>query len=520
MVYLGVNVIETDGKSTPAIAGAPTSVAGFVIRTLRGPTDEAIRVSSFRQFTNRFGSYHADFMGAYCLDGFFLNGGREAWIVRAVGDSPVAATATFRSGGTTGGGTPGGGTPGGGTPASNLSFTLTAGYRGQEDKGTWGDSIRISIEPSDSTFNLVVSLLERKVETWENLTLNRGNANYIATKINDPFSGSTYVRVTEVGSAIPTEQDNVPLIGGNDGSAPDPANYGSALDKFDTIPIQLLAIPEAFPDPDPDNDELETATENALTYCADENKKADCMFVGHTPPNQDSATAKNFGAKFQKSKVYGALYWPWITVVDPIGIGSNPTKVIPPTGHVMGVYARIDQTRGIWKAPAGNEAVVRGALSVQSDITDADHTDLVKNGSVNSIRQLRGTGIVIDSSRTLSTDPRWLYVNVRLLFNYVKVSLKESLRWVKQEPNRETLWNKIKYNAITPFLLRLYQAGAFGPGKPEDVFTVICGPDNNPPDQIMQGNLQVEVYFNPGRPAETIIITIGQQDSGASTSER
>jgi uncharacterized protein len=515
MVYLGVNVIETDGKSTPAIAGAPTSVAGFVIRTLRGPTDEAIRVSSFRQFTNRFGSYHADFMGAYCLDGFFLNGGREAWIVRAVGASPATATATFRSGGTTTGGT-----PGNGTPADAVSFTLTAGYRGQEDKGEWGNSIVIDVTSTTSDFNLTVKSQEKVVETWEKLTLDKSQPNYIVTKINNAFSGSTYIRVVpaSIGSNLPQSREDIRLQGGTDGSDPSSADYRSALDNFDTVPIQLLAIPEAFPNDD--DDVLKAVTESALAYCADEKKKADCIFVSHTPPDLDAASAKDFGADFQATKVYGALYWPWITVVDPIGFGSNPTKVIPPTGHVMGVYARIDQTRGVWKAPAGNEAVVRGALSVEKDITDADHTDLVKNGSVNSIRQLRGTGIVIDSSRTLSTDPRWLYVNVRLLFNYVKVSLKESLRWVKQEPNRETLWNKIKYNAITPFLLRLYQAGAFGPGKPEDVFTVICGPDNNPPDQIMQGNLQVEVYFNPGRPAETIIITIGQQDSGASTSER
>ncbi|PSR18682.1 hypothetical protein C8255_06055 [filamentous cyanobacterium CCP3] len=510
MVYLGVNVIETDSKSTPAIAGAPTSVAGFVVRTLRGPTDEAIRVSSFRQFTNRFGSYHADFMGAYCLDGFFLNGGREAWIVRVVGGSPVAATATFRSGGTTGDGAPAGG----------VSFTLTAGYRGRVDVGAWSNDIRVNIEPSSNDFKLVVSLPERQpntwreVETWEKLTLTKGQPNYIVTKINDDSSGSIYIRVApeSVGTTLPQSPTHV-LLQTEPDVAPVPDDYRNALKKFDTVPIQLLAIPENLL-----ADALETVTENALTYCANEDKKADCMFVGHTPSSRDAA--KDFGADFQRSKVYGALYWPWITVVDPIGFGSNPTKVIPPTGHVMGVYARIDQTRGVWKAPAGNEAVVRGALAVEKDITDADHTDLVKNGSVNSIRQLRGTGIVIDSSRTLSTDPRWLYVNVRLLFNYVKASLKESLRWVKQEPNRETLWNKIKYNAITPFLLRLYQAGAFGPGKPEDVFTVICGPDNNPPDQIMLGNLQVEVYFNPGRPAETIIITIGQQDSGASASER
>jgi hypothetical protein len=85
---------------------------------------------------------------------------------------------------------------------------------------------------------------------------------------------------------------------------------------------------------------------------------------------------------------------------------------------------------------------------------------------------------------------------------------------------RESLWNKIKYNTVTPFLLRLYQEGAFGPGTPADVFTVVCSPENNPPEEIVLGNLQVEVYFFPSRPAETIMIIVGQQESGATASKR
>jgi phage tail sheath protein FI len=111
-------------------------------------------------------------------------------------------------------------------------------------------------------------------------------------------------------------------------------------------------------------------------------------------------------------------------------------------------------------------------------------------------------------------------VNVRLLFNYVKASLRDGLRWAKQEPNREDLWNRIKFGSVTPFLLRLYQDGAFGAGTPAEVFTVICGPENNPPASVVLGNLQVEVYFYPSRPAETILIIVGQQDSGATASER
>jgi phage tail sheath protein FI len=174
----------------------------------------------------------------------------------------------------------------------------------------------------------------------------------------------------------------------------------------------------------------------------------------------------------------------------------------------------------VWKAPAGDEAVVRGALAVEQDVTDEDHTDLVKNGSVNGIRAIPGAGVIADASRTLSTDTRWLYVNVRLLFNYVKVSLRDGLRWVRQEPNREALWGMVKFGTVSPFLMRLYQGGAFGPGTPAETFTVICGPENNPPDQIALGNLRIEVYFYPSRPAETIVIIVGQQDSGATAAER
>jgi phage tail sheath protein FI len=185
----------------------------------------------------------------------------------------------------------------------------------------------------------------------------------------------------------------------------------------------------------------------------------------------------------------------------------------------MGVYARIESSRGLWKAPAGDEANIVGALDVETRLSDLQHDDLVRNGSVNGIRIIPGAGIVIDASRTLSTDTRWLYVNVRLLFNYVKSSLRRGLRWVRQEPNRDTLWNAVKFNSVTPFLMGLWRQGAFGTGLPAQVFTVICDATNNPPDEVDKGNFKLEVYFYPSKPAETIVIMVGQQPSGATAKE-
>ena len=199
--------------------------------------------------------------------------------------------------------------------------------------------------------------------------------------------------------------------------------------------------------------------------------------------------------------------------------GDDPRTTIPPIGHVMGVYSRIETARGIWKAPAGNEANLLGVLDVESRLSDADHTDLVVNGGVNGIRAVPQAGIVVDASRTLSTDPRWRYVNVRLLFNFVKTSLRDGLRWARQEPNRSSLWSSIKFGTVTPFLMGLWRQGAFGTGSPEETFTVVVDATNNPPDQVEQGALNVEVHFFPSRPAETIVIVVGQRPSGATAGE-
>jgi phage tail sheath protein FI len=247
------------------------------------------------------------------------------------------------------------------------------------------------------------------------------------------------------------------------------------------------------------------------------------MWVGHTPPERDAAGAEAWtndpSAPLRREKAYGALYFPWVWVADLRDGAPVPRRLIPPDGHVMGVYARTDRERGVWKAPAGLQAGVKGVLSTRFSITDAVHTSLVKNGSDNANRALPGKGIVVDSSRTLSTSNLWLYVNVRLLFNFVKSSLLEGLRWVVQEPNDDTLWNKIKFNSVTPFLLGLWRRRAFGPGTPDQVFTVKIDAENNPPSNIQIGLVNIEIYFYPSRPAETIVITIGQQDGGGSANE-
>jgi phage tail sheath protein FI len=358
------------------------------------------------------------------------------------------------------------------------------------------------------------------VETWTGLSMEPDVSNYAPHVLNDLQTGSRFVVATDRNSAAGSGAD-VPVAlqwtrvqPGRDGT-PTPNEFiGDAaahtgFNAFDTYDVQLVTCERT-------DAPIVVA---GLAYCAG---RGDCMYVGAVP--QDSFTngteaAVKYGQAFQGKKVYGALYGPWIAVPDPVGLGDTPIKLLPAVGHVMGVYARIETARGVWKAPAGDEANLLGVLDVEARMSDAEHTDLVKNGSVNGIRVVPRSGIVIDASRTLSTDTRWLYVNVRLLFNYVKSSLKNGLRWVRQEPNRDSLWNAIKFSSVNPFLMQLWRQGAFGTGTAEQTFTVICDAGNNPSDQVEQGNLKVEVYFFPSRPAETIVIIVGQQPSGATASE-
>jgi len=505
---LGINVVEVDGRATPSIHGASTSVAGFVIRAQRGVPGAVHQVTNFTQFTEHFGGYLADAYGAYSVRGFFDNGGAMAYVTRVVvtdskvTGAAVVASATFPASGAAGG--------------DPVALTVKAGYRGDEDPGAWGNELAVSIaaDPLPSgqdkpSFTLTVHHKGRVVETWEKLTQAS-----TAAKLNDELAGSKYITVTTAGTALPANTSKKLLAGGVDDTVPEnnaaaaaarEAAYIAGIKNgaFDTFDVQLLCCPESATKP---------VVESGLTYCA---TRGDCIFVSHVPENQDASAAKSHGGGLRANNVYGALYFPFILVADPLG----GQKWIPPTGHVLGVYARTERERGIWKAPAGNAARVNNALDVKHHITDTTHTDLVKAGSVNAVRFIPGQGIVVDSSRTLSTNPLWQYVNVRLLFNFVKTSLKGGLRWVVQEPNDPALWNKVKYNSVTPFLMGLWRLGAFGPGQPNEVFTVKVDAENNPPASIQQGILNVEVYFYPSRPAETIVITIGQQEGGAKASE-
>ncbi len=208
---------------------------------------------------------------------------------------------------------------------------------------------------------------------------------------------------------------------------------------------------------------------------------------------------------------YGAYYFPWIQVYDP----EKGNIYVPPSGHVAGVYSRVDSERGVHKAPA-NE-IVRGALGLRYSISKGEQ-DLLNPKGINCIRLMLGGGIRIWGARTLSSGSSWRYINVRRLFIMVETSIERATQWVVFEPNDHRLWKRVT-RTIQSFLSLIYRNGALMGESAEKGFVVKCDSETNPPEVVDAGQLIVEIGLAPVKPAEFVIFRIGQMPSGGGVSE-
>jgi len=213
--------------------------------------------------------------------------------------------------------------------------------------------------------------------------------------------------------------------------------------------------------------------------------------------------AKNIsGGLAQSDHGYGAIYFPWIEVFDPITQGNIYAA---PSGHIAGIYARSDAERGVHKTPA-NE-IIRGALGVEHRLGKADQ-DALNPEAINIIRQFNGS-ITVWGGRTWSKNPEWRYISTRRLVNFLRESIEEGTRWVVFEPNDVGLWQKIKRN-VSAFLTNVWREGALFGVTPEQAFYVKCDEDTNPPEVRDLGRVVTEIGIAVVKPAEFVIFRISQ----------
>ena len=183
----------------------------------------------------------------------------------------------------------------------------------------------------------------------------------------------------------------------------------------------------------------------------------------------------------------------------------------PPGGHVAGIYARSDREQGVWRAPARKQ--ILGIDGLDQNVTDEQGEALNAVG-VNTLRTFPGGGNLIWGARTTSQDPEWKYVNIRRYFSYLEHSIDNGTQWVVFEPNGEPLWDAVR-RSVSDFLFNEWRSGALQGSRPDEAFFVRCDQTTMTQDDIDNGRLVVEVGIAALRPAEFVVVRIGQWTANA-----
>jgi phage tail sheath protein FI len=311
-----------------------------------------------------------------------------------------------------------------------------------------------------------------------------------------------------------TANNNLPFVltGGAEGNLAGPADYtgqGSGHDVTGLVAlatvedIALVAAPgSAALDTDDDRQGVRDAL---IAHCEGLKYRFAVMAA-----QQDADLAAVREARGKHDSSYAALYYPWL--VAPATSGSRDTMQLSPEGAVLGVYARTDIERGVFKAPA-NETVL-GVLRFSHNVNKGEQ-DVLNPEGINCLRFFEGRGNRVWGARTMSSDLDWIYVNVRRLFIYLEHSIDRGTQWAVFEPNNEQLWLKIRLT-IESFLYDTWRSGALMGTKPEQAYFVRCDRTTMSQSDLDNGRLICLIGVAPTKPAEFVIFRIGQWTADAS----
>jgi phage tail sheath protein FI len=518
-LHPGVYIEEIERGPRP-IEGVPTSTAAILGEAERGSITPRL-VTSYKEYQRWFGDVFGDtkFL-PYGVSGFFENGGRRAFICRLVGDGAATSEAAFGD------------------------FIVRAA-----GPGAWGD--RVFAKVSDSTtkkadgsavgFRLQLAYWSAEVpavdpfsaegrrtlprpmliEDFDDLVTDETSPDYYGKRL--PFvdlekgdgnqgaeSSALAVLVRNVGVAkdVPPGAGATLLGGGGDDQVALGVDDYRGLKVGGRVVDQGLSALEL----DPYRDValvyapmVGTDIANAvITHC--ENMRFRFAVID-SDKGKSSTTELDPRSQIADTS-YAGFYYPWIVTADP---RTGARKLVPPGGAVLGVYARSDNERGVFKAPA-NE-IVRGALGLEYDINDRMQDDLNPKG-VNVIRAFPGRGIRVWGARTMTSNALWKYVSVRRLFIFLERSIYEGTQWVVFEPNDDKLWARVT-DTIRLFLRGQWRLGALFGRTEAEAFFITCDRTTMTQDDILNGRLICEIGIAPVRPAEFVIFRIFQNTAEA-----
>ncbi|MEE8136609.1 MAG: phage tail sheath C-terminal domain-containing protein [Thermodesulfobacteriota bacterium] len=544
----GVYIEELSSNVTP-VAGVPTSITAFIGRALRGPVKKAVKISNFSEFQQKFGGLWAESSLGYSLLQYFENGGSEAFIVRLFKQSMDPDS-----------------------PPSKTQIGFGDLHFEAANEGSWGENLIVTLDLNvtqevadnyeldrDKMFNLIIQETavydnKRRVvrtESYAGLTIedHQNRVDIVLKELSELLRYKT-------GNKFPSDLSSVH----------DSANNGAVTySVVDSIDILKKKIEELSED-DKDKKKALRKQLNALKSSDGESLDAD-SFIGpgkedsheglyalediHTdemfnlmcippynvedvdpevvtkaaeycekkrtfllvdPPSswKNVEDAENGLSKIGTYSKNAALYFPRVLAPDPLN--NYRPKEFAPSGAIAGIIARTDNQLGVWKAPAGIEAVLQG---VEPSINiNNDQNGRLNPLGINCLRTFPVYGNVVWGARTLQGNDmlqsEWKYLNVRRLALYIEESLYRGTQWAVFEPNDQPLWSSLKIS-VDSFMNDLFSSGAFAGGSHDSAFFVRVDETTTTPNDIDEGIVNILVGFAPTRPAEFIILKIAQK---------
>ena len=534
LTYPGI-YIEEIPSGVRTITGVSTSIMAIIDFFTRGEMNKPIQITSFMDFERKLGGLDGRSEGSYAILQYYLNDGQIAWVIRVASGTPLPAMIELRD---------------------QASSPQRALLLEAASPGVWGVNVQVAIghiAGQAEQFNLVVRELSSGSDPKQVLSseVHLG----LSMKTTDPrfvknvlASESALVRVSARSTAIglgnipastaapltptSTEVEDItspgvvgsadsksffslgndpddPTQEPNDGNPPeDAATLVNGMKTLDTIApeiFNILCLPRAAALP---TGEMQIAYTEAKKYCEDKRAFLIIDIPETTNTLEDMKTWKNVtGAGFRSNNA--AVYYPRLEIPDRMN--ENRPRNVGASGTLAGVYARTDSTRGVWKAPAGTEALLVGA-NVIHKLTDLENGTLNVQG-VNILRCFPIFGCVSWGARTMNGANQqpsdWRYIPVRRMALFLEESLYQGLKWVVFEPNDEPLWASIRLN-VGAFLQSLFRQGAFQGKTPREAYLVKCDKDTTTQADINNGIVNIVVGFAPLKPAEFVVIKIQQ----------
>ncbi|MGZ5442152.1 MAG: phage tail sheath family protein [Thermoanaerobaculia bacterium] len=519
-LHPGVYIEEIERGPRP-IEGVPTSTAAFLGEAERGQITPRL-VTSYKDYQRWFGDvFDPNKFLPYAVNGFFENGGKRLFVCRIVGQGAGIASAEFGDAFSVRAAGPG-------LWGTRVFARIEDGSTKNANGNSVGFRLRLAyFNPGTEIFDPFTPEGRRRVpgpaytEEFDDLVTDETSPDFFGKRVpfvdldkgdvnQGPDSAALGVLVRNAGAAPGARPENngqALANGVDDQTAVGIDDFIGLIQGGRTVEQGLAALQR-----DPYREVALVYAPNAtievakavIEHCE---RQRFCFAAVDSDKGVNDVNALDPRTDITDSQ-YAAFYYPWIFTSDP---RTGARKLIPPSGHVLGVYARTDTERGVFKAPA-NE-VLRGVLSLEFDIND-NNQDVLNPRGVNVIRQFPGRGIRVWGARTISSNALWKYIPVRRLFIFLERSIYEGTQFVVFEPNDDRLWARV-IDTVRLFLRGQWRLGALFGRTEQEAFFITCDRTTMSQDDILNGRLICEIGIAPVRPAEFVIFRIFQNTAEA-----